>query len=302
MKILYIARHDQTGTNDDEGAIAHVLGKLGHPVIRVQETSKIKPWKHDADVCLFHHWSDIDAIREIAIPKVFWCFDLIDYPDKTLSHRNERRKEWMGRVTPLVDIGFCTDGDWVANDTSGKLVQLMQGADERVMGPGDEGGRLDKDIVFVGGTHGGWEREHCVYSLQQRYGKRFMAVSRGVHGRALANLLSTVPIAIAPTGPVTDRYWSNRVYMTLGFGGFLLHPYAADLTRHYAPGTELTYYQGQDDLHQKIDHFLKYPAERRLIQARALKRTTEEHTYRHRCERLIQVITERIFNRSKDGT
>jgi hypothetical protein len=66
------------------------------------------------------------------IPKVFWCFDLIDFEkEPILLPRFQERKVWAKRMLELCDIGFFTDGEWVAKDDTGKAVWLTQGFDSR---------------------------------------------------------------------------------------------------------------------------------------------------------------------------
>src|SRR5690606_959569 len=78
--------------------------------------------------------------------KAFWYFDLVNAQDQSVAARSQQRRAWMNTVLPYVDIGFCTDGDWVANDTSGKLVTLRQGYDQRLL-PADRPANPEIDIL-----------------------------------------------------------------------------------------------------------------------------------------------------------
>jgi hypothetical protein len=302
MRILYVAKHE-SGDNDDEGAIYHALTELGHEVDRIREVRGHRaPMLADrADFVLFHKWEDTPTMRAIKKPKVFWYFDLVRYPDETLAGRNNLRATWMENVTKVVDLGFCTDGDWVNQDTTGKLIRLTQGADTRVAGLGEQhvcplcngSWSAGTPVCFTGTRTGGRQRSSCVADLEARYGERFKIIT-GVHGRQLANLIRNAQIMVAPDGPATDHYWSNRVYLTLGFGGFLLHPYCQTLTEQYTDGKEIILYRGRQDLFDKIDHYLTRPEEREWIRAAALKRTLAEHTYTHRCRTLIETVQRRL--------
>lgn len=293
MNILYVAKHD-SGDNDDEGAITYAIESLGHTVQRLDERKGVKAYKYRGyDFILFHKWRDLPTLRSLSAPKVFWYFDLVDYPDHTLAGRNQTRTNWMNEITPLVDLGFCTDGDWVAKDTTGKLVCLRQGADVRYAGMGiSSQDRIP--ILFTGIRHGGIQRSNCVDALFYRYGNRFVQKS-GVHGRKLADLIASSRIVVAPEGPATDNYWSNRVYLTLGFGGFLIHPFCQQLVIDYEPGRELIYYRDRPEMFMLIDHFLMNPTKRREISQAALQRTLSEHTYTHRVQRLIEIVKERLL-------
>lgn len=293
MKISYLAKHD-SGGNDDEGAISNALEVLGHSVDRLRETKGHNAHKLEGDLLLFHKWFDPASLNKVSLPRVFWYFDLVDYPDPTLSRRNMTRKQWMGFTTPLIDIGFCTDGDWVAKDDSSKLTHLFQGADQRYIGLGTDKGD-GPDILFTGiYKNAGVGRGSFVAEMQQRYGDKFQQVT-GVHQRALADLLASSKIVVAPDHPITERYWSNRVYLTLGFGGFLLHPYSPLLAQHYKDGEEIVFYHSRQDLHDKINHFLFRKEERDAIRQAAFERTKAQHTYVHRCRDLIETIEETLL-------
>lgn len=309
MRILYVAKHD-SGGNDDEGAIAYALGQLGHEVVQVHEFYNQIPlddWaklNQEFAFCLFHKWSNVDFIKRLKCPKAFWYFDLVDWPlDATLSSRCEARKRWMEEAIPLVDLGFCTDGDWVQRYNMGhctyeprsdrlyhKLHVLRQGADERIVGFGKAAER-DLDVLFVGGVKGcGVQRESFVQQLRERYGNRFHWIDKGCYREGLRDLVARSKVVVCPDSPVTDKYWSNRVYVMAGFGACLLHSRVAD---RIIPGV-LTY----DDRQEMIGHIddLLGAAEehRKKASETVLEQVKQDHLYRHRCEELIRVVKEKL--------
>ena len=317
MRILYIAKHGQAVSNDDEGAIAHALKQLGHEVHCVQENEVVEKTVRAMEAIrsistpvsynfvLFHKWDAPELLARIPFPKVFWWFDLVDFPDPTLRVRCEQRVDWMRRITPLVDLGFMSDGDWVDRDRTGKLVWLTQGADERVVGRGDPQpfhllGRRKTEgmpkVVMFGGRKGGQRRESFVDEMRERWGLGFQLVERGVHGFKLRDHIASVPIVVAPDGPVTDRYWSNRVYLMAGFGAFLIHPLCKGLTEHFASGSEIVFYRNRNELWNAIEAIQgnQFDEYRNVVSDAALKRTQHQHLYRHRCERLIEVVKGRL--------
>lgn len=338
MRILYVAKHGQANSNDDEGAIAHVLRELGHEVRCVDEKMQgplalnlglARTHPFDSDLVLFHKWSDWAVLSTIRIPKVFWHFDLVEFPsDPTLARRDTHRRSWMEAVIPYVDLGFCTDGEWVEKMNGrliaepmtdpgeaviigghyptrhlNKLVWLPQGADERVVGFG-EMVEPTIDILFTGSIYKcGKGRNSFVREMSNRYGMRFNWFDSGprgnpVYGRKLANLIAQSKVVVAPDSPIASRYWSNRVYTALGYGAFLLHPYCAELelTMHYQPDHEIKFYWDRQDLFDKIDLYLRdEKREHRLWQAtNGLERTRKEHLYRHRVSQLLRVVKERL--------
>lgn len=306
MRIVYVANHKQHNSNDDEGAITYALQQLGHEVIPVMEKTGKKCLKLKPDFFLFHKWSDFEAISRIQIPKVFWYFDLVDWPgDESLRSRCNARIGWMKITLSMVDLGFCTDGDWVRSatirsDTVGlnahKLIWLPQGADERVAGTTPNGSEQSRvPILFTGiGHRGGVERINFVHEMREKYGDKFTHIPSGVYGASLRDLIARTDIVVCPDSPITDHYWSNRVYMAAGFGAFLLHPYTEGLEQHYTQGTDLDYYRSREELHRLIRFYNTYPSARVSIARQAQERTLREHTYRHRCAQLIETVKEKL--------
>lgn len=294
MKILYIAKHN-SGGNDDEGAISYALEALGHEVIKVNERTPGAAVGVTADLCLFHKLPQLEYLRLYNMPKVFWYFDVVEFPDPWLVRRNHSRLQWMRQAIELSDIGFCTDGDWVAKDQTGKLVHLMQGADERYIGHLPQ---VDPSvqIFFPGTSRGHGSQRHDWFRFMQRtYGPQFVHAEAGVHQEALRKMVTESALVVAPEFPISDRYWSNRVYLISGFGGCLLHPYSIGTAHHYRHLEEIVFYHSRDDLQEKIEHLLARPLERALIREAAYQRTVSEHLYRHRCERLLSVVGERLY-------
>jgi hypothetical protein len=312
MDVVYVAKHDGGG-NDDEGAITHALTALGHTVRRLREVAGRSVVRLEGDFLLFHKWHDVGALCSWRGPKVFWYFDLVEYPDPALEGRNAARRQWMTDVLPHVDLGFCTDGDWVDKCNSGdpaysptilgktwggKCVWLTQGADARTLGPGNPTRFPPVDLLFTGTAAGGRGRSSWVAEMKERYGGRFLHVPRGLHGRELADRIASAKIVLAPDHPVTDRYFSNRVFNTLGFGAFLLHPWSEGAVRHYEPGKEVVYYRSRRELHDWVADFVQdHPGrvkQRQEIAAAGYERTRREHTYVDRVETLVRTVKERL--------
>lgn len=298
MKILYIARHKPNYRNDDEGAIASAFESLGHEVVRIHEDSRHELTQdeiEEVDFLLFHHIISTSKFDHLDIPKCFWYFDLVYYESEgSLGQRSKSRRQWMKRSIPKVLVGFCTDGDWVDQDKSGKLVLLRQGADDRIADNVSNTSPKNIDILFSGGmTLHGPNRTNWSRMMKHAYGKRFRVV-RDTYREQLRELISKTRIVIAPGFPVTDRYWSNRVYLSMGFGALMLHPYANDLAKEYVEDKEIILYRDAKDMHRKIQHYVNNPEERLEVQAEGFGRTMRDHLYTHRCARMIEIIKERL--------
>lgn len=294
MKILYIAKH-RNGFNDDEGAIGYALEQLGHEVVRIEERHYTDAKKIDADFLLLHKFPrhKFNYLNKLSLPKVFWYFDLVNYPDTTLKWRNIDRLQWMTKAVKLVDLGFCTDGDWVDRDTTGKLVWLMQGADERVTGIYNPDNNYPP-ILFTGASNRvGRGRQEFIRKMDNKFDSDFNHVASGIYREELGRMISGSKVVVAPDTPVTDRYWSNRVYMALGFGAFMIHKYSKGLARHYEENKEIVFYRDFDELFSLIEAYQSEDCKR--VARNGLSRTMREHTYQHRCETLVKIVREKLL-------
>lgn len=295
MKIVYVAKHYQND-NDDEGSVADALASFGHEVIRIQEDQGSQALAHqDADFLLFHKWDDVGVLEQLKMPAVFWYFDLVEF-DET-PFRSSNRVMWMQKILPYVKLGFCTDGDFVAKN-SHKLKVLRQGADQRLrtqvsFSPGGQG------ILFAGSRNGGKTRQSFVDQMQRRYAGDFTWLRTGkgaLHGPRLIKCIDKHAIVVAPDSPVTGRYWSNRVYVMLGFGAFLLHPHCAHLRDEYRDGEDIIYYNTREDLHAKIEHWRHHGNDQKrfIIQANAFQKTHEFFTYQRRVSTLLATVQKEV--------
>jgi hypothetical protein len=311
MKILFLAKHGPFD-NADEDAVTYALRCLGHEVIPVQQDRGRRTKELDsveADLCLFFKHPVVSEIVETSkrMPCAYWHFDLIDSDDPTLRARSDVRIGWCADVYRHVIAGFHTDGDWVKKinerPEGGKLVHLTQGADERFVGFGAPGGSRGQyrdlpPVVFFGMVHHGRQRADHVEALKKDLGGQFVAVgdhpNTRVHGLELADLCASAKVIIAPDGPVTNLYASNRIYLVSGFGGFLLHPYSEHLTEFYRPGMDIQYYSHRDHLRFLVNHYITNHHVRAAYARAAYDRTVSHNLYRHRAARLIQECERRM--------
>lgn len=312
LRITYVGKHD-SGGNDDEGAVAHALRVLGHEVtcVLVQDRQRAHPFP-PGDMLLFNKCNDWEVIKAFEGHRVLWYWDRVVEPgDSTLVRRNEARRSYVERAMEAATLSFFTDGDWSFGcnlkhemdtvkvpadvDKPLKAHWLPQGFDERQMFP-DLRPEKRIPILFTGSTRGcGLGRLKWFQAMQERWGSDFYHVEHGVHGERLAMLIRQAKVVVAPDAPVSDRYWSNRVYGVLGMGGFLIHPRSKGLYQQYNP-LELIGYGGLPDtdaiseLHEYVEFYLNSPSSRDELAALAHKTTMQHHLYRHRCEGLIEEV------------
>jgi spore maturation protein CgeB len=75
-------------------------------------------------------------------------------------------------------------------------------------------------------------------------------------------------------------------------GGFILTDYRRDIGELFELGKEMVCYRDKEELRELSIYFLKHPEERREIAMKAKKRILEEHTFKRRIQRMLEVVRE----------
>lgn len=280
MKIGYVAMHGNRGSDDTEGHIAFSLEKLGHEVVKIPQTGSPAMARGNFDLILFHHWYNVNLgfLATLKAKKVGWYFDKVW----------KGRDEWLNRVIPVVDHFFMSDGTWAAGAGHQNLHVLRQGIGDRDMRPGDpQTKRWKAQVAFLGSAYG--ERAWWTSRLHEKFGDKFL-VYNDVFNRDLYDLCATVPIIVAPPFPSDDDYWSNRIYLTLGSGGFLIHPRLAGLAAEFDEGIHYVTYGSDEELEHRIRYYLENDDERRKIAVAGAARMQERFTFTHRVKELLSYV------------
>ena len=264
MKIVYAANHGNSHSDDTEGHIAKALRELGHEVDCVPQGALLP----EGDMLLFHKWIP----PEFKGTKVCWYFDKI-WKD---------RGSWYKEVVDKVDHIFITDGSWARNHPNKKLHILRQGIGDSTLGIKVPNA---PEIAFVGSVYA--DRGNWVKRLQKRYPGQFEAL-QGYYNMRMNDLCASVDIFVAPGFPCDEFYWSNRIYLVTGSGGFLIHPRLKGL--HEYTDDEVVFYDSEEEMFEKIDHYLEHPEEREKIRLAGYNKTKTLYTYKTRCQKLLEKI------------
>lgn len=291
MRILYAAKHNQTtNTQDDEGAITHALRELGHAVYTLDEKIPSLASPQSFDLMLCHRISEKSELLSWSKgrhPVACWYFDQVN---------SAARRFWIDAMRRRVDYLFVTDGDYqvTAPDDGCPVILLRQGADERWWASEPKGGPdMTGKVLMTASIGKSEQRVRQIIQLKTKLGDRFVHYKKGLYGDSFRRAVSTADMVIAPEWPSTDRYWSNRVYVTLAAGGLLLHPTCADLTRihggEYRDGRHLFDYL-RSDVFSTFDQISRLKLDTEYVKQEGRKHTFENHLYRHRLQILINTV------------
>lgn len=297
MKILYIARFNNLWNQEQ---IAQSFEYLGHKVVRVEDTTPIPEIIGDIerempDLVL---WAKLSVrgdptpifkrLKELSIPSSSWTFDLYFgyYREEDIPHYNFLKADYV----------FTTDGgndnNWKEKCINHKTVRQGIFHKEAFM----EESKKDVDILFVG-------RENPYYSYRQKMLKAvsekydLMWIGRyntnEIRGIKLNSLYGRSKIVIGDS-VYSPHYWSNRLYETIGRGGFTIFPNIEGIEQEFENGKHFILYENGniDDLLEKIEYYLKHDEEREKIRKQGFEFCKENYPYYKRCKQLLDHIYE----------
>ena len=159
------------------------------------------------------------------------------------------------------------------------------------------------DVCFVGSYHYHPEwpyRRRLVDFLAETYGPRFAkhgSPESLVRGDALNRLYASARVVVGDSlclGFDHPHYWSDRVYETLGRGGFLIHPYIFGMEEELRDRQHLVYYSFGDfaGLRRLIDYYVSHDDERERIRREGHAQVVAHCTYTHRMRQMLHVLAE----------
>ncbi len=164
-------------------------------------------------------------------------------------------------------------------------------------------------VVFVGGLSS--EHAERIRFLEQVtvskqvdiWGYGFNSLSEGSvlrrfhHGELWAlemyEVLYNASIALNNHISVAKEYANNmRLYEATGVGTLLITDAKDNLASLFEPGKEVVAYHSPEEAIEVIEYYLGHEEERNAIAKAGQARTLREHTYRHRMEEFVDIVTD----------
>ena len=310
LQIAFLGNFEQPWST--EGYAADALERVGHVVHRIHEygvasaadvLGRIEQFQ--ADCLLFFKGrigvdpNDVaavvrpdpsrlvDVLRHSTVPAYLWYYDRVhDYAAEP------SRLEWMRQVAPLCRIAFVTDAGLATTDWANWHV-LRQGISRPTVEMIEVPEQDREDIAFVGQVYGDRWAELAPVLREFR-----VNMISSVFGRELSTVIRRHRIILGPGYPSAPGYWSDRVYVVLGHGGFFLAPEVPGMRDeglepgvHYAP-------LGDDPV-RDIRYWLARPEERARIARQGQDLVLGRFTYEDRVRELCAAISETVDTRKE---
>lgn len=320
MQIAYVGNFTQRHCT--EVHLAATLESMGHDVVRIQETEQANPgWIErelplEADLFLYTRtWghmvtmSDIEQLRRLNIPSASYHLDL--YVGLKREDGLDNDPFWR------TDYVFTPDGSEEAAEVFKK-----KDINHFYMKPGvfkpecysmasdvKYGVQFPLDVIFVGGGsatgegpqygHTEWPyRGQLIKWLKDTYGdqfKKFGWPQETIRNERLNSLYGAAKVVVGDTlclGFTRPHYWSDRVYETMGRGGFMIHPYIKGMEEEFTDGENIVFYEYNNwaQLKEKIDYYLSHDDEREHIRQAGHEFVKENATYNNRLQLMLDTV------------
>ncbi len=309
-KIVFLGNFRVDYTSESHHAAT--LESLGHKVTRLQETEakseQVLKAAVDCDLFIWIHTHGWQTPGKYDMGQVLRT--LADYKIPTMTYHLDlwfglRRQRDLGTQPVYKNIGhfFTVDrkmADWFNQKTKVKGHYLPAGVFDKecIYKPVDK----TQDIVFVGSKtyHSEWQyRPKLIDWLQTNYAGGFEHYGSGgrpgIRGLKLNKLYWSTKIVVGDTLCIDFKYpdyWSDRVYETLGRGGFLIHPYVKGMEREFDDKKHLVFYEYGNfkQLKELIDYYLEHDKEREEIRKAGHELVKEKYTYKNRWQYILKEL------------
>lgn len=312
MRICYLGNFRPSWSTENH--IRLTLQDLGHTVVRVQEDEcRLGPLRDEIaagtfDLVLYTKTWGLPEGNQAGVEFFRWCRGRVP----TVSYHLDLYFGLNREAGMAGDPFWATEFSFTPDGGSQERFEAM-GINHHYMPPAvyreETGlGHADArygtaDIIFVGSYqqyhHREWPyRRQLIDWLKTRYGGNFRlygADTSVIRGRALNDLYATAKLVVGDSlclGFNHPLYWSDRIYETVGRGGFLIHPYVPGIEEHFTDGFHCVFYQygDFDGLEGAIKFWLDQPERRKLIRQAGVTHVYEHHTYHNRMERMLEIV------------
>lgn len=321
--LLYLGNFEPT--HSTETHISATLTAMGVDVIEAQENQVTAQQvidlvaEHGAEILLWTRtWGMkdgqrmLDGAKAAGAKTVAWHLDLY----AGLPRGNGIKTDPWWRCDYVFTPDGGSPGFWEKHGVKHHYLKPGVFAPECYLAQPDPSVACDVLFVGSGGIRGNYHpvwpyRGELIKFLSDTYGTRFskwgnppMNGGRShVRGHALNVLYASAKVVVGDTlclGPgearsprfTHERYFSDRLYETMGRGGFLIHPWIVGLDEEFEQDTHLGFYKYGDfpGLQEHINHFLEHDDAREAIRLAGHEKVKRDCTYTQRAEEVFAKV------------
>ncbi|MFH1740021.1 MAG: glycosyltransferase [bacterium] len=239
----------------------------------------------------------VDALHADKIPLVFFLPSIHVEPEQQILELT--RKSTLFFITNTGQLDFYRDLG--ASDPR----FLTQGFDPRAHYPDpDPDPRWRSQLAFIGRHRPGDKRDEFIAPLTELWDVKIYglgwekaglrAAKSTVYPPQYRSICGASEIVLGfDTQSEIPLCFSNRTWLTLGCGGFLLTTYVPRLEELFENRRHLVWYRSPGECRELIEYYLSHPEERREIAQTGHKHVLENYTYDHIAKNILKAFHER---------
>ena len=151
-----------------------------------------------------------------------------------------------------------------------------------------------KDLIFTGYTDYSQDRKIFIKEIKKSFDLDIYGVGnkQPIYNKELEKTLQNYKIALGHNCVNSPGYWSSRLYITIGFGGFFITPYTKLLEREFKNKEHLVWYKNLKEGKKLIRYYLEHNEEREKIRRQGYEYCQKNHNWNVRAKEFIKVFKE----------
>jgi len=151
-----------------------------------------------------------------------------------------------------------------------------------------------KDLIFTGYIGYSQDRKIFIKEIKKSFDLDIYGVGnkQPIYNKELEKTLQNYKIALGHNCVNSPGYWSSRLYITIGFGGFFITPYTKLLEREFKNKEHLVWYKNLKEGKKLIKYYLEHNEEREKIRRQGYEYCQKNHNWNVRAKEFIKVFKE----------
>ena len=151
-----------------------------------------------------------------------------------------------------------------------------------------------KDLIFTGYIGYSQDRKIFIEEIKKSFDLIIYGVGnkQPIYNKELEKTLQNYKIALGHNCVNSPGYWSSRLYITIGFGGFFITPYIKLLEREFKNKKHLVWYKNLKEGKKLIRYYLEHNKEREKIRRQGYEYCQKNYNWDVRAKEFIKVFKE----------
>jgi len=307
MNFLYLlSKPNKTYLIRDEEFVIKELINANHLVTKINNFYFLKILyylsKYKIDAIIFSSLNigkkNIFFLKQLKKPLFWWYFDS--------ANASRKRLKDVIRVAKNTKIFFNRDKINFSNYTKLgiKPIWLDQGAPD-IINEKYNCNNFEYDVGFFGSLSSVHKSRAkllkkidekfnlIIYSKDKHKFKKlgFKNVKNFVFKNQIPEAISKIKITLILNSTCSaPYYWSDRIHIMIGSGGFCLTEFIEGIDKKYLPNKHHIIFNGENDCFEKINFWLKKNEKRKIIINNGFKHAHKYHSYKSRVLEFLDYI------------